>query len=116
MAHALMENRHGLIVDAETTQATGAAGREAALKMSKRSLKAGATLGTDKVYDVKEFVGNLETRDIKPHIAQNITLHRGSTIDDEIAVEPGYEVSLRIRKRIEQVFGWSKTVGHLRKT
>jgi transposase len=116
MAHALMENRHGLIVDAETTQATGTAEREAALKMSKRSLKAGATLGADKGYDVKEFVGDLEVRAIKPHIARNITPHRGSAIADEIAAEPGYEVSLRIRKRIEQVFGWSKTVGHLRKT
>lgn len=116
MAHALMENRHGLIIDAETTQAGGAAEREAALKMSKRSMKAQSTLGADKGYDVKEFVGDLEARGIKPHIARNITAHRGSAIADEIAAEPGYEISLRIRKRIEQVFGWSKTVGHLRKT
>jgi transposase len=116
MAHALMENRHGLIVDAETTQATGTAEREAALKMGRRHLKAGATLGADKGYDVKGFVGDIEAHDIKPHIARHITRHRGSAITDEIAAEPGYAVSLRIRKRIEQVFGWAKTVGHLRKT
>jgi IS5 family transposase len=116
MAHALMENRHGLIVDAETTQATGTAEREAALKMGKRNLKAGGTLGADKGYDTKEFVGGLEALGIKPHIARNITAYRDSAVADGIAAEPGYEVSQRLRKRIEQIFGWGKTVGALRKT
>jgi transposase len=116
MAHALMENRHGLIVDAETTLATGTAEREAALTMSQRNLKAGDTLGADKGYDVKELVGELEARGITPHIARNITAQRGSAVSDEVAAEPGYEISQRVRKRIEQVFGWGKTVGPLRKT
>lgn len=75
-----MENRHGLIVDAETTKAIGTAEREAALKMNKRSLKAPSILAADKGYDVKEFVGDLEAGQIKPHIARNISLHRGSAI------------------------------------
>jgi IS5 family transposase len=116
MAHALMENRHGLVVDAETTQATGTAEREAALKMGRRNLAAGDTLGADKGYDTKEFVGGLEVHGIKPHIAQNITARRGSAVSGEVSAEPGYEISQRIRKRIEQVFGWGKTVGQLRKT
>lgn len=116
MAHALMENRHGLIVDAETTLATGTAEREAALTMGKRNLEAGDTLGADKGYDAQAFVGELEGRGISPHIARNITPHRGSAVSDEVAAEPGYDISQRVRKRIEQVFGWGKTVGHLRKT
>jgi hypothetical protein len=63
------------------------------------------TVGADKDYDVKEFVDDLETHNIKPRIALNITPHRGSAITDEIAAERGYEISLRICKRIEQVFG-----------
>lgn len=116
MAHALMENRHGLIVDAETTLATGTAEREAALTMGKRNLKAGDTLGADKGYDTQAFVGDLEARGIRPHVARNITAHRGSAVSAEVAAEPGYDISQRIRKRIEQVFGWGKTVGQLRKT
>jgi len=116
MTHALMENRHGLIVDTETTLATGTAEREAALTMCKRNLKAGDTLGADKAYDVKELVGELEVRGMTPHIARNLTDYRGSAVSDEVAAEPGYEISQRIRKRIEQVFGWGKAVGPLRKT
>jgi transposase len=116
MAHALMENRHGLIVDTETTLATGTAEREAALTMGKRRLKAGNTLAADKAYDVKGLVAELEARGIKPHIARNLNAYRGSAVSDEVAAEPGYAISQLIRKRIEQVFGWGKTVGPLRKT
>lgn len=117
LGHALMENRNGLLVDAETTQATGTAEREAALKMARRSLHAeGATLGADKAYDTHEFVAELQAAGIEPHIAQNLTAHRGSAVPDDIAAKPGYAVSLRVRKRIEQVFGWGKTVGPMRKT
>ncbi len=116
MTHALMENRHGLIVDAEATLATGTAEREAALAMGKRNLKTGDTLGADKAYDVKALVAELEARGITPHIARNLTDYRGSAVSDEVAAEPGYAISQRIRKRIEQVFGWGKTVGPLRKT
>lgn len=105
MAHALMENRQGLIVDAQTTLATGTTEREA-----------GDTLGADKAYDVQGLVAELEARGITPHIARNLTDYRGSAVSDEIAAEPGYAISQRIRKRIEQVFGWGKAVGPLRKT
>lgn len=117
MAHGLMENRNGLIVDAEVTLATGTAEREAALAMAQRRLPAeGATLGADKAYDAQHFVGDLQAAGVEPHIAQNLTAHRGSAVPDAIAAKPGYAVSLRVRKRIEQVFGWGKTVGPMRKT
>jgi len=117
MAHGLMENRNGLIVDAEVTLATGTAEREAALAMAQRSLPAeGATLGADKAYDAQDFVGDLQAAGVEPHIAQNITAHRGSAVPDAIAAKSGYAVSLKVRKRIEQVFGWGKTVGPMRKT
>jgi hypothetical protein len=61
-------------------------------------------------------VGDLQAAGIEPHIAQNITAHRGSAVPDAIAATPGYAVSLRVRQRIEQVFGWGKTVGPMRKT
>lgn len=117
MAHGLMENRNGLIVDAETTLATGTAEREAALQMARRNIHAeGATLGADKAYDAQEFVADLQTAGVEPHIAQNITAQRGSAVPAEVAAKPGYAASLKVRKRIEQVFGWGKTVGPLRKT
>ena len=117
MGHALMENRNGLVVDAEVTLATGTAEREAALAMVRRHLPAdGATLGADKAYDTHDFVADLQATGVAPHIAQNITAQRGSAVPDAIAATPGYAVSLRVRKRIEQVFGWGKTVGPMRKT
>ncbi|WP_347987634.1 IS5 family transposase [Methylomonas sp. AM2-LC] len=116
MAHALMENRHGLVVGVETTQATGTAEREAATKMCKWNVNPESTLGADKGYDVKEFVNELQLQGINPHIARNITEKRSSAIAEEITHEPGYAISLRIRKRIEQIFGWSKTIGPMRKT
>ena len=64
---------------------------------------------------IKEFLGDLEALGIKPHIAQNISAHRGSAVSDEIVAEPGYEVSQRVRKRVEQAFGLGKAVGHLLK-
>jgi hypothetical protein len=116
MAQGLMANRNGLIVDAEVTLATGTAEREA-LQMARRNLPAeGATLGADKAYDVQNFVGDLQAAGVAPHIAQNLTAHRGSAVPDAIAAKPGYAVSLRVRKRIEQVFGWGKMIGPMRKT
>jgi len=117
MAHGLMENRHGLIVDGEVTLATGTAEREAALQMVQRSVPAdGATLGADKAYDTQDCVADLQAAGVAPHIAQNITARRDSAVPAEVAATPGYAVSLRVRKRIEQVFGWGKTVGPMRKT
>ena len=112
LSHALMENRNGLIVDAETTLATGTAERDAALTMAKRSInKPGATLGGDKGYDAAELVRDLRGLKITPHVAQK----QNSAIDKRTTRHEGYAVSLKKRKLVEEVFGWSKTVGGLRK-
>ena len=114
MGHALMENRNGLVVDAETTHATGTAEREAAKRMAARSIKkCGATLGADKGYDVAEFVEALRAQKITPHVAAK---DKGSAIDGRTTRHAGYKVSIRKRKLVEEVFGWAKTVGGLRKT
>ena len=113
MGHSLMENRNGLAVDAETTLATGTAEREAAKAMVERSVKAGSTLGADKGYDVAEFVEAMRACGVTPHVAQK---DKGSAIDARTTRHAGYKVSLRLRKRIEEIFGWAKTVGGLRKT
>jgi hypothetical protein len=108
-----MENRHGLAVDGSLTPATGFAEREQALTMATR-LPAGATLGADKSYDTRDFVDGLRGLAVTPHIAQNTT-HRRSTLDRRTTRHPGYQTSQQHRKRIEEIFGWLKTVGLLRK-
>lgn len=114
LGHALMENRNGLVVDVEVTQATGTAEREAAETMVKRTIhKPGATLGADKNYDTQDFVAKLRQRKVTPHVASN---EKGSAIDGRTTRHDGYRKSLKIRKRIEEVFGWAKTVGPLRQT
>ncbi len=114
LGHALMENRHGLVVDAETTLASGTAEREAAKVMIARTVrKPGATVGADKGYDVAEFVAALRAQKVTPHVARKA---KGSAIDGRTTRHAGYRKSLKIRKRIEEVFGWAKTVGGLRKT
>lgn len=112
MGHALMENRNGLAVDVETTLATGKAEREAATVMAKRSLKRGSTLGADKNYDTAGFINAMREQGITPHVAQKTN----SAIDGRATRHAGYGVSLCLRKRIEEIFGWAKTVGGLRKT
>ena len=112
LGHALMENRNGLAVDVETTLATGTAEREAAKDMVARSAKPGATLGADKAYDVAEFVQALRKQGITPHVAQKKV---GSAIDGRTTRHPGYAVSIKKRKLVEEIFGWAKTVGGLRK-
>jgi len=112
LGHALMENRHGLAVDVETTLASGTAEREAAKTMVTRTLKKPATLGADKGYDVAEFVEALRDAKVTPHVAQKT---KGSAIDGRTTRHAGYKQSLKIRKRIEEIFGWAKTVGGLRK-
>ena len=116
MAHVLMENRNGLVVDATLTHATGTAEREAALTMLERMEgHHRITLGADKNYDTAGFAAALRGLDVTPHLAQNNT-NRRSAIDGRTTRHPGYAVSQRIRKRIEEVFGWTKTCGNLRKT
>lgn len=118
MGHALMENRNGLVVEATVTQANGTAEREAALAMvkkvvQKKGKKQRITLGADKGYDAQDFVDELQKIQVTPHVAQNNT-NRASAIDGRTTRHPGYAVSLRIRKRVEEIFGWMKTVGNYR--
>ncbi len=108
-----MENRHGLAVDVETTQASGTAEREATKTMVARTVKKPATLGADKGYDVAEFVAAMRAAKVTPHVAQKA---QSSAIDGRTTRHAGYRQSLKIRKRIEEIFGWAKTVGGLRKT
>jgi transposase len=107
--HVLMENRHGLAVDTCVTQAVGVAEREAALAMA-ANLPAGATVGADKGYDTAGFVAALRDDRLTPHVAQNTT-RRHSAIDGRTTRHPGYAVSQQRRKRVEEIFGWAKTVG-----
>jgi len=113
--HLLTENRNGLVVSTRTTQAYGTAERDAALLMAEQIPGTGrVTLGADKGYDTHDFVGELRHMNITPHVAQNDT-NRRSAIDERTTRHDGYRVSQRKRKRIEEVFGWMKTVGLLRK-
>jgi transposase len=110
--HALMENRSGLVVNATVTQATGTCEREAATEMlADRVDRNGATVGADKGYDCQEFVKQCRLRRITPHVAQK----KHSAIDSRTTRHPGYAASQRVRKRIEEVFAWAKTVACLRK-
>lgn len=115
MGHVLMENRYGLVVDTQVTQATGFAEREAALRMAGALPGSGrVTLGADKGYDTRGFVAELRARNVTPHVAQNTTGRR-SAIDGRTTGQPGYAVSQRKRKQVEEVFGWLKTIGLMRK-
>ncbi len=151
MGHALMENRHGLVVDAMVTTAAGTAEREAVVEMITAAITAEPdvtvpvatpacatvlptitppavpegeqptlenapriTLGDDKCYDAAEFVEDLTKLNVDPHVAQN-TEGRRSALPDTVAARPGYATSQRIRKRIEEMFGWMKTIGGMRK-
>ena len=113
--HVLMENRNGLAVDVALLPATGTAEREAAVELLAELPDSGRiTLGADKNYDTRDFVEQLREMEVTPHVAQNDT-HRRSAIDDRTTRHPGYGISQQKRKRIEEIFGWLKTVGGLRK-
>jgi transposase len=113
--HLLTENRNGLVVSTRTTRAYGTAERDAALLMAEQIPGTGrVTLGADKGYDTHDFVSELRHMNITPHVAQNNT-NRRSAMDERTVRHDGYRVSQRKRKRIEEVFGWMKTVGLLRK-
>jgi len=116
MGHALVENRHGLLVDLTVSSATGYAERETALEMLEAADRAArCTVGADRGYDTRDFVEDCREIGATPHVAQHQTRRR-SAIDERTTRHPGYSISQRIRKRIEQVFGWAKTVGGLRRT
>jgi len=115
--NVLIENRNGLVVDTELVICNGSAERDAALKMAGRVAGDGrVTVGADKGYDTRGFVQEMRFRNVTPHVAQNINRPGGSAIDGRTIRHAGYQVSQRTRKRIEEVFGWLKTVGMLRKT
>ena len=114
----LMENRNGLVTGTRLTQATGTAEREAAVDMAAPITGRGRhriTVGADKAYDTQDFVERLRDLNITPHVAQN-TSNRSSAIDGRTTRHAGYALSQRKRKRVEEIFGWIKTVGLMRKT
>ena len=113
LGHVLMENRNGLAVDVEVTQASGTAEREAALTMMERLQgHKHRTLGADKGYDAAVFADDLREINCTPHIAQK---KNGKSVDGRTTRHEGYEISQRKRKRVEEIFGWAKTVGLIRK-
>ena len=118
MGHVLMENRHGLAVAGDVTQATGTAERQTALDLidSHRPGRRRITVGADKGFDVEGFVNDLRERNITPHVAINAHLtktgkQRKTAVDGRTLRHAGYDISQRCRKRIEEVFGWLKTTG-----
>lgn len=117
-AHALMENRNGLLVDFRVEEANGTAERLVALEMLHDNVlsEGRITVGADKGYDTRDFVDQCRFLGVTPHVAQNAHAHRRSAIDERTARHAGYAVSQRIRKRVEEIFGWAKTIGGFRKT
>jgi transposase len=115
--HALMENRSGLVVGAVVTHADGYGERDAAKVMMGLVPGAGRkTLGADKNYDTAGFVEACRQINVTPHVAMNVQRPQGSAVDGRTARHAGYQTSQRIRKRIEEHFGWAKTVGRIRQT
>ena len=115
--NVLIENRNGLVVDAELLQANGTAERDAALLMVERiEGRQRVTVAADKGYDTQEFVREIRSMNVTPHVARNDKRPGGSAVDKRTTRHAGYKVSQVRRKRVEEVFGWLKTVGMLRKT
>ena len=118
MAHALMENCNGLLVDFLVSDATGTAERDAVPVLLDEARERGfhpRTLGGDKGYDTRGCVGAMRARGVAPHVAQH-TSGRSSAIDGRTTRHRGYALSQRLRKRVEEIFGWMKTVGGFRRT
>src|SRR4030095_13185953 len=113
--HALMENRHGLLIDMRVAEASGLAERCVALEMVDEALPGEhrITLGADRGYHSREFIEQCRERNITPHVADK---KRGSALDARTTRTVGYRISERVRKRVEEIFGWAKTIGGLRKT
>jgi len=114
-AHALMENRYGMLVDLRIAEASGTAERRVALEMIDDNLpgERRITLGADKGYHTRDFVQDCRDRNVTPHVADKA---KHSMLDGRTTSHPGYGVSQRIRKRVEEIFGWAKTVGAFRRT
>ncbi len=115
MGHTLMENRNGLMVDARVSVADGHGERDTALAMlGDLPGKRRKTVGADKAYDTRDFVKACRQRHITPHVSQNSKRKGGSAIDGRTSRHGGYQASVKVRKRIEEGFGWGKTVGLIR--
>lgn len=119
--NALMENRHGLLVDIMVTEASGGSEREAGISMLQNRRKkqrdhAQWTIAGDKGFDTNEFVAKTRGLRVTPHVACNDKKPGGSSLDGRTTRHVGYVVSQRIRKRVEEIFGWMKTIGGLRRT
>ena len=115
--NVMIENRNGLVVDTELLQCNGTAERDAAMLMAERVEGVERiTVAADKAYDTKDFVNEMRGMNVTPHVSQNTKRPGGSAIDGRTTRHECYQVSQRKRKRIEEVFGWIKTVGTLRKT
>lgn len=115
MGHATIENRHGLVVQADATTGTGKAEREAALAMIDRhdpGSERRITVGAEKAYDTSDFVANLRLKCVTPYVAQKV---KGSAIDAPTTRHTGYAVSLRRRKLVEEAFGWGKAIAGMAK-
>jgi hypothetical protein len=119
VATALMENRNGLVADARSTRAAGVSETLSAVDPADAHVRPGATLAGDKGFDTADLVAELRERRITPHVAQNACdaggARRRSNIDGRATRHPGYAVSRKVRKRIEEIFGWLKTVAAWRK-
>ena len=116
LGHAVSENRHGLIVAAQVTQASGTAERSAAIDMlGELSGPRRCTLAADKGYDTREFIRKTRELNVTPHVAQNIERRGGSAINARTTRHAGYALSIKARKLIEESFGWAKDIGLLRR-
>ena len=119
MGHVVMDNRHGLVVSTSYTQATGKAERSAAVAMMKKikgKRKNHLTVGADKNYDTFGHVAEMRKMNITLHAAENTKRRGGSALDKRTTRHAGYKVSQRKRKLVEEIFGWMKTIGLMRKT
>jgi hypothetical protein len=116
LGHVLTDNRHGLVVNVQASTSDGTAERDIAAQMLADVAAPGkrVTVGADKAYDTKGFVKACREINVTPHVAQNLNRNGGSAIDGRTTRHPGYEVSQRKRKRIEQCFGWGKLIGPIR--
>ena len=112
LGEVLMENRHGLVVDACVVPATGTGERDAAISLVAGLPSRRVTIGGDKAYDTRGFVERLRQLEATPHVARKA---KSRALDGRTPRHPGYDISQRVRKRIEEVFGWMKTIGGMRK-
>ncbi len=117
LGHVVIENRSGLVVNAKASLAEGSAERETALSMlAELPPKPNRTVGADKAFDTFDFVAAVRALGFTAHVAQNSKRRGGSALDERTTRHAGYEISQRMRKRVEEPFGWGKTVGQIRQT